>query len=249
MPTRIASISELLNSLDAATYFFVSSGLFIVVAAVLFFVLGLWLGGLIWAHYKRRFRQAELAIEAFKAEVALLKRRLAEQSTRPSPAMGPSPLQSIAFRTASPSESAPSAAPTVPSLSRESVHTGAPFTLWTEPEWNLAPPPQTHLREAIHAEPPAPKSTRQDWHAGRGSSTTAALPAWRLLFAPTEVFMVPRSHAFCLWTERTWNPHPIKSAPLPAAQGFALWTEADFTPLCRGPLWTSRAHTLWCSPG
>src|SRR4051812_17977784 len=100
MPPRLASISELLNSLDAATYFFVSSGIFIAVAAVLFFFLGLWLGGLIWAHYKRRFRHAEQAAEAFKGEVALLKRRLAEQSTRPSPAMGPSPLQSITFRTA-----------------------------------------------------------------------------------------------------------------------------------------------------
>ena len=108
MPLRIASLSELLNSLDAATYFFVSSGIFIAVAAVLFFFLGLWLGGLIWAQYKRRFRHAEHAIEAFKGEVALLKRRLAEQSTRPSPTMGPSPLQSIAFRAAVPAEIDPS---------------------------------------------------------------------------------------------------------------------------------------------
>ena len=109
-----SSISDLLNSLDATTYFFVSSGIFIAVTAVLYFGLGMWLGQILWGRFKRRFRQSEEAIEAYKGEVALLKRRLAEQVTRPAHGAGPSPLQAIAFKATTQVSVVPAAKELVP---------------------------------------------------------------------------------------------------------------------------------------
>ena len=253
MPPRIASLSDLLNSLDAATYFFVSSSMIIAVSAVLFFALGLWLGQILWRHYKRLFRQSEDAIESFKGEVALLKRRLAEQSTRPLPGMGPSPLQSIAFRAAAPRPAPPPGdkanALEVPLLPEVPVQTGNPASLRTESGEKDVPNEGKSVPSAGFQGWPQPSARRAvPGFAPKGTSTILRHPG-TLLFAPSEVLMIPRSRAFCIWTESHWQPPAIRSAPTLPACGFALWTEPEFEPGCTGPRWPSKAHTVWTSPG
>lgn len=241
-----SSLSELLNSLDAATYFFISSGTVIGVTAVLFFAFGVWLGRLLWGRYKRRLRDADEVIEAFKGEVALLKRRIAEQATRPLPSMGPSPLQSIAFKAV-----APSLRPTMESLPVTLPPTlaaplpGRAFTVWTETGWK-GPKPQAKRLPAsrafsLWAEPPARKE----------EPAVASLPA-PLEAQPLpaiEVFMVPRSRAFSIWTDKDWKQPAAKAMPLRPGAPFALWTQPDFKPACRGILLPSKAHAIWTTTG
>lgn len=256
MPPRIASLTDLLNSLDAATYFFVSSSMVIAVASLLFFALGLWLGQILWKRYKRLFRQSEEVIESFKGEVAQLKRRLAEQSTRPMPGMGPSPLQSIAFRAAAPRPSLPPADRVppleVPFVPKVPVVGHNVTSLQTE---------SGEKKEAVQESSAVPGAAPRDWptsntrraavpgFAPKGTSPNLRRPGIELLFTMAEVLMVPRSRAFCLWTSSDWHPPEIRSAPALPACGFAIWTEPVFQPACSGPRWPSRAHTVWTSPG
>ena len=108
------------GSLDAVTYFFVNSSVFILAIAVPFFILGLWLGRLTWGRYRRRFTESEDAVENLKIEVAQLKRRIAEQSARPiatfshqsTPlSLAPTPMRATVFPE------------------------GNMLCVWTEPDW------------------------------------------------------------------------------------------------------------------
>jgi hypothetical protein len=256
MPPRIASLTDLLNSLDAATYFFVSSTLVIAVAALLFFALGLWLGQILWRHYKRLFRQSEEVIESYKGEVAQLKRRLAEQSTRPLPGMGPSPLQSIAFRAAAPRASAPAVDRVppleVPFVPKVPVVADTPTSLRTEPDGKEEAAHEGSAALGVGPRGRPTPSTRRapvPGFAPKGTSPDLRRPGIELLFTLSEVLMVPRSRAFCIWTESHWRPPVIRSVPMLPASGFALWTEPDFHPVCSGPRWPSKAHTVWTAPG
>jgi hypothetical protein len=241
-----SSISDLLNSLDATTYFFVSSGIFIVITALLYFGLGVWLGQILWGRFKRRFRQSEDAIEAYKGEVALLKRRLAEQTTRPAPGSGPSPLQAIAFKATTQVSLPPVAKEVVPvQISARAlvpVPLGKPFTLWTEPDWHPAKVRTMKL-------PPGGGFTIWTQASGKtGTLVPHVVPAPVPLFAPMEIFMAPRSRAFCVWTEDRWVPPVVKSVPLPKSAAFSLWTLPSFQPASSGWRLPSRAHTLWTLP-
>lgn len=84
------------DSFDGVTYFFLSSGIFVLLIAALFFTLGIWIGALTWGRFKRRFFDARDTIEEMKTELAMLKRRAAEQATRPRPQQQPSPAGSAA---------------------------------------------------------------------------------------------------------------------------------------------------------
>jgi hypothetical protein len=256
MPPRIASLTDLLNSLDAATYFFVSSGMVIAVAALLFFALGLWLGQILWKRYKRLFRQTEEVIESYKGEVAQLKRRLAEQSTRPLPGSGPSPLQSIAFRAAAPRPSPPAGdmapvlefplLPEMPLLPANLVEAGKELGETEEVRQESSVVHGTGARSRLTL---GTRRAAVPGFAPKGTSPNLRRPGIELLFRLSEVLMVPRSRAFCIWTERHWVPPVIRSAPLLPGCGFTLWSEPDFKPACTGPRWFSRSHTLWTSPG
>lgn len=67
-------------------YFLVHSGVFVLVMGLVFFLLGLWFGGLIWGRYKSKSRALHTENEALREEIATLKRKLAEQSMRPTSA-------------------------------------------------------------------------------------------------------------------------------------------------------------------
>lgn len=244
-----SSLSELMNSLDAATYFFVNSTGFITITAILFFILGLWSGRLLWRRYKKRFHEGEEVIDAFKREVALLKRRIAEQSTRHSPGMGPSPLQAIAFKSAAPKtsdeadqpqaedETVPDAEGT-PAPSLIGVPASRAFTLWTiNPNWNPLP---GLTRNVSSVTGPAVQAMRRITGDIHESTTSQGTP---------DVFMVPRSKAFTLWTSASWKEPLIKPQPAPAAKGFTLWTSDDFVPQGRTALRPSQAHTIWTQAG
>jgi len=64
-------------------YFLLHSGLFVLILGLLFFALGLWFGGLTWAKYKRQSKATHEENQALLGEIAVLKRKLAEQSLRP----------------------------------------------------------------------------------------------------------------------------------------------------------------------
>jgi predicted flap endonuclease-1-like 5' DNA nuclease len=72
-------------------YFLLHSGLFVLILGVLFFALGLWFGGLTWGKYKRQSITAREENQALLGEIAVLKRKLAEQSLRPTTATTASP--------------------------------------------------------------------------------------------------------------------------------------------------------------
>jgi predicted flap endonuclease-1-like 5' DNA nuclease len=67
-------------------YFLVHSGLFVLVMGLVFFLLGLWFGVLIWGRYKRKSQALYTDNEALREEIATLKRKLAEQTMRPTAA-------------------------------------------------------------------------------------------------------------------------------------------------------------------
>lgn len=92
-------LAGLFDSLDGASYFFVSSGIFFLVTAAIFFGLGLWMGALTWGKFKRRYFAARENIEDLKTEMALLKRRAADLAMRPVPgqSQAKSPPPSKAF--------------------------------------------------------------------------------------------------------------------------------------------------------
>jgi predicted flap endonuclease-1-like 5' DNA nuclease len=73
-----------LNSLssDPLFYFLAHSTLFVVIIAATFFLFGLAFGWVTWARYKYQRRRLISQGEALKNEIALLKRKLAEQIAR-----------------------------------------------------------------------------------------------------------------------------------------------------------------------
>lgn len=67
-------------------YFLLHSGLFVLVMGLVFFFLGLWFGVLIWGRYKRKSRALYADNESLREDIASLKRKLAEQTMRPTAA-------------------------------------------------------------------------------------------------------------------------------------------------------------------
>jgi len=64
-------------------YFLLHSGVFVVGMAGVFFLLGMWFGALTWGHHRRKNKKLHAEGEAFRAEIAGLKRKLAEHALRP----------------------------------------------------------------------------------------------------------------------------------------------------------------------
>ncbi len=212
-----ASLSELLHNLDATTYFFVSSGLFVGIVAVVFFLLGLWFGGLLWREYKRRHRAAEATIESLKNEAAQLKRCIAGQTTRSlAGSSSPEPPEPGITATVAGPEAA---APVFP--------LGQPFTVWTEP--------------------PTPTSLRITDLLPAGPATTAPEPFTAPLLFPSQRHDThPASLAFSIWTEESWAPAAIPLLfPSPSA-AFTVWTSGDVELPQNPQAWpASAAFTLW----
>lgn len=67
-------------SLDALIFFATHSLIVIALAAVVFFGLGLWVGFLSWAKFKRRARAYYEEVQLQRREIANLKRRIAEEA-------------------------------------------------------------------------------------------------------------------------------------------------------------------------
>lgn len=65
-------------------YFLLHSGVFVLILACVFFFLGIWMGAAIWGRYKKQLNDARQEIAGQFQEIAVLKRKLAEQSMRPS---------------------------------------------------------------------------------------------------------------------------------------------------------------------
>lgn len=68
-------------------YFLLHSGVFVLALASVFFLIGVWMGAVIWGRYKKQLNNARVEIAGQFQEIAVLKRKLAEQSMRP--ASGP----------------------------------------------------------------------------------------------------------------------------------------------------------------
>ena len=225
-------LSSIFGDLDAVTYFFVNSGAFTLLVALLFLVLGLLIGFFTWARYKRRWRKSERAIEAMKDETALLKRRVSELATRPAPKapnqarpeISPSSPLAALIKAATKTAARPALTPEPPPFTVPS----AAFSIWTSTGWSAS---------AVKPDP---------LPAGRGFSVwMEKAPA-----APKAA----KSHAFTLWTEKSWKPHPPKITAPAAATGFSLWTLPDFLPSANSsnvaglavPIFpTGRGFSIW----
>ena len=74
-----------LTSLDSEPllYFLLHSGTFVLGLGSAFFLLGVAMGAAIWGRYKRQLRNARAENVGHLEEIAMLKRRLAEQNVRP----------------------------------------------------------------------------------------------------------------------------------------------------------------------
>jgi hypothetical protein len=74
-----------LNSLDSEPllYFLLHSGTFVLGLGSAFFLLGIAMGAAIWGRYKRQLKNARAENIGHLEEIAMLKRRLAEQNVRP----------------------------------------------------------------------------------------------------------------------------------------------------------------------
>ncbi|MEN3943783.1 hypothetical protein WJU23_20955 [Prosthecobacter sp. SYSU 5D2] len=64
-------------------YFLTHSTAFVAGLGCLFFLLGLWFGGLTWGRYKRQNRHLQEETDSLREEVAGLKRKMAEQALKP----------------------------------------------------------------------------------------------------------------------------------------------------------------------
>jgi hypothetical protein len=229
------TLPDLLHNLDATTYFFVTSGLFVGVVALVFFILGLWFGGLLWRRYKSRCRDAEATIESLKNEAAQLKRRIAGHSPR---AQGSA---------STPGLPEPRHAPMEEGYEQESLNVppGRPFTLWALPLKDEPDSAPSHASRAftVWTEPPAPKAvgiaevlsnTPAEAPAADGVGFTAPLLFPTQPEPAPQIIALPPSQAFSLWTEEGWEPTPTPLTPPyshPSA-AFTLWTHEDFVPVC-----------------
>jgi len=63
-------------------YFLLHSGVFVLALASVFFLIGVWMGAVIWGRYKKQLNNARVEIAGQFQEIAVLKRKLAEQSMR-----------------------------------------------------------------------------------------------------------------------------------------------------------------------
>lgn len=74
-----------LTSLDSEPllYFLLHSGTFVLGLGSVFFLLGIAMGAAIWGRYKRQLKNARAENIGHLEEIAMLKRRLAEQTVRP----------------------------------------------------------------------------------------------------------------------------------------------------------------------
>jgi len=74
-------------------YFLVHSGVFVLALASAFFIIGLWFGALVWGRFKKQTNLLRAENDGQRQEIAVLKRRLAELSVRPS--TGPLPSAAL----------------------------------------------------------------------------------------------------------------------------------------------------------
>jgi predicted flap endonuclease-1-like 5' DNA nuclease len=77
--------SPLTISIDPIIYFFTHSLLIIAVSAVMFMGMGVWIGHLTWARFKRRARAFQEECDLLRHEIAALKRRIGEEQAGPAP--------------------------------------------------------------------------------------------------------------------------------------------------------------------
>ena len=68
---------------NAALFFFANSTLVVAAVALIFVIIGFWMGFLTWARYKRRARAYQEECDILRHEIASLKRRIAEEAAAP----------------------------------------------------------------------------------------------------------------------------------------------------------------------
>jgi predicted flap endonuclease-1-like 5' DNA nuclease len=136
-------------------YFLLHSGVFVGVLAAVFFILGLWFGGLTWGRYKDQKKQLQAENAQLKEEIAGLKRRVAESAVKaaPPPEPEPAPDPEPAGTTAPPAKPTPE----VPEFSAEPAADPLPsLPIPVSPGIAETPAPETNVAPALTIAKPKP---------------------------------------------------------------------------------------------
>lgn len=145
-------------SLDALIFFATHSLLIVAIAALVFFVLGLWVGHLTWAKFKRRARAYSEELQIQRREIANLKRRIAqaggEMEMEPPPELTPLLSEPLFEEAKNPIAVAAELA-ALASKEAEEKEAEPPTVEETAPEVPAEPTRQTSLAKAVlHPAPP-----------------------------------------------------------------------------------------------
>jgi predicted flap endonuclease-1-like 5' DNA nuclease len=134
-------------SLDALIFFATHSLLIIAIAGVVFFSLGLWVGWLTWAKFKRRARAYSEELQIQRREIANLKRRITQDSTMAEDAAPPLELTPLLSEPLFEAAKNPIAAATEQALSEAAAEAAA------EPKQeDPTPPSPEQIKHATLAE-------------------------------------------------------------------------------------------------
>ncbi len=167
-------------SLDALIYFATHSLLIVSVAAGVFFFMGLWVGWLTWAKYKRRARAYSEELQIQRREIANLKRRIAEETVVPDADSSPPELTPLLSEPLFEAAKNPIAAAVEQRNEKEDSETEP------EPEpmtvGKAETPRQTSLAEAIHLPPRKPPQAEvAETGDKRGAPDNKSKPQVKLL--------------------------------------------------------------------
>ncbi len=146
-----------LPSLDSEPilYFLLHSGVFVGSISLLFFALGICMGATIWGRYKKQLALARVEIHHQLEELAMVKRRLAEQTVRP--ATMPLSASVPSMEVPAPADSPPSSP--APVLATASEPPAPSLSALASPVWvpaAPAPPPEPVLPEPASTSPSLP---------------------------------------------------------------------------------------------
>lgn len=218
-------------SLDPIIYFYTHSLFIIAVSAVVFTIIGVWLGHLTWAKYKRRARAFQEECDLLRHEIAALKRRIGEDSAGPAPLVlinedAPVPVEVDHGPVLPGFETSPPKPEMVPPVVKPAEETISKIEPHRESLADVVIGPAGAVHHTL--EPVAPPDSIADF-SGMESSSTDLHPSLKDEPKPTEGHGKHRKGKPSVPSKVTPIPAPEVSAEEPSASTTAV-LEPDMPP-------------------